>query len=157
MSYVVEAELEDKILSVMRQALEGMDVSFEGSWAESREGEVKGEESAEGAALLSVAVGALAYESFLTPIADLQVALVLSVRREFCPNAAELRAYFGAIEKKLVAWQMKAEKCCTELSSAHFRVDGIRLDPGDAPVFVPGAGVWRLTRPFAVRGVVQNW
>ena len=146
----VEKEIEDKICALVREALGGVDgVKVEGAWSQYAAGEVKGEVATADHAVVAVATGSPQFESFTMTNADIPVALAVAVRREIAPDGAALCNICAPLSALLLRWQGGDVQ---ELSTDNFRVDGVRLDSGDAPVFSPDNDVWTMERAFTVRG-----
>lgn len=151
MSALVERDLEDKIVALLRERLTG--VRVESSWGHSPEGEVKGEDSPEDSVVVAVAVGAPAWDAYLEPCCSIPVALAITVRRETAPDAARLAEVAEPIANLLLALQMDVESV-GPLSSENFSADGVRVEGGSAPTFSASANVWHISRAFTVRGVI---
>lgn len=147
---LIESEIEAAIIAKLKTALEGVPgVRIEGAWQAAADGEVKGEENPSDRVIVGVAVGAPSYETYLTPMAEIPVALAVVVRRELAPTAAEVAEVMAPIARVLLGYQFDEPD---GLSTDHFRADGVRLDPGEPPAYVAARKVWRVTRSFSVKG-----
>ena len=147
---IIEKDTEEKICASLAAALKGFKgVKIEAAWAQSEPGGVKGEVSAADRIVVAVAAGSPQFESFTLPTADIPVAIAVAVRRETDADGAGIVAVMSAISDMLLKLQ---NGDVASLSTCKFRVDGVRLDSGDAPRFTSGPDVWAVERTFTVRG-----
>lgn len=150
---IVEKETEEKICALIRARLskiEGVQVC--GAWSEAALGQEKGKVDSPDHVVVAVAVGSIYFETFTVTAGDMPVAISVAVRQEIAPDGEKLLDVLGPIADLLIDWQGGE---IDELSTDNFRVDGVRLDPGDPPVFSPDMNVWRLDRALTVRGQLQ--
>lgn len=149
----VEKETEEKICALIRariSRIEGVKVC--GAWSEAAAGQEKGKVDSPDHVVVAVAAGSLYFETFTVTTGDMPVAITVAVRQETAPDGEKLLDVLGPIADLLIEWQGGK---IDELSTENFRVDGVRLDSGDPPFFLPDANVWRLDRILTVRGQLQ--
>lgn len=150
---IVEKETEEKICALIRARLSKIEgVKVCGAWSEAAAGKEKGEVDSPDHVVVAVAAGSLYFETFTVTTGDMPVAISVAVRQEIAPDGKKLLDVLGPIADLLIEWQGGK---IDELSTENFKVDGVRLDSGDPPVFSPDVNVWRLDRALTVRGQLQ--
>ena len=153
MSALVEKDLEDSVATLLRDRLPGVRVVT--SWSQADDGTVKGVETPSDSILIAVAAGAPTWDAYLVPSCSIPVALAITIRRETAPDAAALATVMEPIANLLLAMQLDVD-ACEPLTSVNFSADGVRLDGGDPPQYNSTSAVWRVSRSFTVRGVINQ-
>lgn len=155
--YLIEKDVEAKIVEMLKTAVAGLSgVEIVGSWQSSNVGEVKGEEKSTDRIRLAVATGAPEFSSWLASDADIPVAIAVTVRQDTAPTAAEVATVMEPVSGMLLNLQLESNAdVSAALSVEKFNVDGVRLDPGDPPVYDAQRKRWRISRSFTVRGTVK--
>jgi len=129
---------------------------FDGAWQAAAAGEVKGEEAAGTAVKIAVATGAVMWADYTIPSGEIPVAIAVTVRRDLCPDGSALSDVLSPIMAKLVAWQLDADLCSTDLSVSSAAVVGFRLDAGDPPSYDSARKSWAVVRSFTLKIVPTN-
>ena len=159
MAALIEKQLEEKTIELLRETLAGIDIRsirIDGSWAFVPDGEVKGVETSDTTISIGVAVGAPKWTRYTVPDCEMPVAFSVAVRRETAPTGAALSAIAERIADMLLTLQLECDEVSRRLTTDNFDADGVMLDGGPAPTFAASSNIWRITRSFTVRGVVHK-
>lgn len=126
---MILADLEVKLEQYFTGALgECCAVDFQRSWGTAAPGEVFGAERRADAVKFAIAATGPVYETYLTPTAEITVALAVACREELFPDRIKVVELAGIIERSLLALQLDmAGQYLAGISSESFRVDGVRL------------------------------
>ena len=150
---IVEKQIEDAILAKIRM-LDLPGVRVVGAWSIVGEGEVKGE-SDESGAVVAVAVAPRSYDGFMSPQADVNCSIALSVRRDTCPTGSDIVELTEPLFQLLDHWNRDEDAVYTDLTTEGFSPGGLQLTGGDGPEYDSASGVWNITQTFTLRGIVN--
>jgi hypothetical protein len=160
---IIEKQVEEKIAGMisgfLADATKFLNLSVNwrvvNAWGVAPDGAVQGESTPVDDAVVGVAVGAPRWENYLNPTAEMTVALSIGIRREVAPDAAALEAVMRPVSYFLSGLQLDVARA-EELTTENFSVGGVRVDGGPPPSFNSSTNMWRVTRTFVVRGVVEE-
>ena len=153
---LAEADVEAALISLISARLASAGVArctVTGSWSQVPGGEVKGEERPADEIAVAVAVGAPQWDAYLSPVCTIPAAIAITVRREVAPTGAALAAAVAPVAAMLNNLQADVT-AVDDLSTATFTADGVRVDGGEPPAFMPQANVWRVARSLSIRGII---
>lgn len=153
---LIEKEIEAKVAALLVSALAGIDgVRVEGSW-QTDSSAVKGEESPSDKVMVGVATGSPSFESFGFPACDIPVSVACVIRHELSPGGDALSEVMERIATLFLSLQFcESERVHEDLSTDNFTANGVRVDPGEAPVYDREEKTWTVTRSMTVRGVAS--
>ena len=153
---LAEAQVEAALVELISERLTSAGVkgcTVTGSWSHVPDGEVKGEDKPADKITIAVAVGAPQWDEYLNPACAIPAAIAIVVRREIAPTGAALVATVAPIAAMLN--KLQADVTAVDaLSTPMFGADGVRVDGGQPPAFMPQTNTWRITRSLSIRGII---
>lgn len=155
MNALVEKEIESKIATLLSEKFESLNISnyrIGTSWEAALE--VKGEESPDDKAIVTIAAASPRWDSYLDPCSSIPVTIAIVVRRETSPDGALLLEITEGVARFLIALQLDVS-VANLLSGDSYSAHGVLVENGAPPAFNKHENIWSVTRSFTVRGTVE--
>ena len=151
---LTELKIENVILAKLA-ALNLPGCRLTGAWHPVDEGEVKGVDAGEAAAI-AVAVGQFGFAGFQDTMCDADVTLAITIRRDLCPTGEALAEYTEPVATLLRRWNTDYEAVFSDFTVPGFSPGGFRLNPGSGPDYNKDLGIWIISQTFTIRGVIDR-